>query len=369
MENFKCLVENSQLIKSDARTSSLYRDSFNNIIREVDPEAIYEVIKEDSNGLFYLLPLYTGALFVHRRFTEIYEFLQGIDLSGAACYDDFSNSKLIKYYYLSLKYLGKDTRDLYSLLLSNRERENKYSVAVLRNCIFDSQINQNIYYAVDDPVDVTGEEGARHAFYLGYINLVWGRYEEARGFLAHAGVLARSRVLNTAIRKCMIVCKVLLSDYSISYPFSPALKPYFSLIGVARRGDSEAFEELLSLYKEEFFSMNLYFVIRRCIKNLLLEGLRRISVCYSRITVESIGNILGSRIDYLLRAAVQKGVVKGYISDGIFYGGHSVSTPVDIGEAIREVIDLREAVKSKIHYPAIPALTYERVVELENANE
>lgn len=120
---------------------------------------------------------------------------------------------------------------------------------------------------------------------------------------------------------------------------------------------------------DEFFEMNLYFVIKRCIKNLLLEGLRKISVCYSRISVNDIGELLGMRVDYLLYTAIQGGVVKGRVEDEIFYAGSTMSSSVDMGEMIRETINLRKTICGMMQYPEIPVLTYEYVVEVENASD
>lgn len=369
MDLFQQLLEAGNEVKTDNKSMKFYMESFNQIIKEVGPEDIYEAIQQYNDYLFFLLPLFSGSLFVNRRYTEIHELLNGIDLSGSDISLDYFNSKLIKYYYNSLKHLGKDATEMYKLMVINSERENKYSVETLRNCILDLEINNNIYREVNDTVCGTNEEGALHAFFLGYVCLVRGEYEKSRSYLSHSSVLCRNGPLDLKIKKCMIVCKLLTSDYAIDYPFIVALQPYFSLIGAVKRGDVNLFNTILEQNMDEFFEMNLYFVIKRCIKNLLLEGLRKISVCYSRISVNDIGELLGMRVDYLLYTAIQGGVVKGRVEDEIFYAGSTMSSSVDMGEMIRETINLRKTICGMMQYPEIPVLTYEYVVEVENASD
>ena len=88
--------------------------------------------------------------------------------------------------------------------------------------------------------------------------------------------------------------------------------------------DKEIFYSLIEEYKSEYFKMNLCFIVRRLLRNLVQERLRKITVCYSRIKVDDISKILGTYIDYLIHKTIKEGYVQGFVQDGIFYGGNGV---------------------------------------------
>lgn len=362
MESFNQILETIQLLKYDERLIASYRQNFGTVVKAVDPETIYDAIQKLPDDLFILIPLYVGSLFTHHRFQEIYDFLQDIDLSGTDRHLDFFNGKLLKYYYLSLKHLGMEINDLYQLMATNKEYSNEYSVAVLTNCILDFQVNNNVYLSMETDI-ADSEECARYCFYNGIISLVHGDYRRALEFFNRSDILGKSRRLGQQIRKYTIVTKLLLGDYEILYPYSDELQPYFALIGVMKRADTPGFQHLLEEHKAEFFATNLYFVVRRLMSNLLLEGLRKISVCYSRIPQTEISRILGVNVDYLLHSTIKGKYIKGYVENGVFYSSHNTEDRVCLGERIRDVVNVRRMTVGMMTYPEIAPLTYEVVVE------
>ncbi|KAI4293159.1 26S proteasome regulatory subunit N3 [Pancytospora philotis] len=370
MENFKAVVEGMELFRDSDEMVDLYQGSFDSIVREVQPELILEAMQSFQGDSMVLAPLYAGALFEARRFQDIYDFLDGVDMSGADASPDYYNGKLLKYYYQCLKYLGKGIAPLYRLLVSNTEYRNEYSTSVLTNSILDYQINNGIYTKLPRAVGEAGApldpvEESRYAFYLGIIDLVRGDYEAALDAFSRADILNKSRAMELMLKKYFIVCKLLLSDYSIYYPYTEELTPYFSLIGVVRRAEIGAFHSIIEQHREEFASLNLYFVVRRLLSNLLQEGLRRVSVCYSRISVADISRTLGVDADYLLHSAISSKFIKGYVEHGVYYSKSGAGKATGIGESIREVIGVRKNIQDMMEYPAIVPLSYEVILEKE----
>lgn len=84
------------------------------------------------------------------------------------------------------------------------------------------------------------------------------------------------------------------------------MKPYFSLIGAVKRVELENFQKVLEEFKEEYFSMNLYFIVRRMINNVIQEGNYIITVWYSEIAIESIEMIC---IEYLIHKAIKDKII------------------------------------------------------------
>ena len=171
------------------------------------------------------------------------------------------------------------------------------------------------------------------------------------------------------IRKNMIICKLLMSDYEIFYPYTTKLKPYFSLIGAVKRAEISNFYSILDEYKEEFFGMNLYFIIRKLVGNVLHEGLRKIASSYSKISVADICSILQVNVDFLIHSMIKEKFIKGFVHDGIFYSSTYVPSRIHLGERIAEAVNLRKTIRSMMKYPEIVPLTYERVMEIELSKE
>ena len=84
------------------------------------------------------------------------------------------------------------------------------------------------------------------------------------------------------------------------------MKPYFSLIGAVKRVELENFQKVLEEFKEEYFSMNLYFIVRRMINNVIQEGNYIITVWYSEIAIESIEMIC---IEYLIHKVIKDKII------------------------------------------------------------
>ena len=110
-----------------------------------------------------------------------------MDLSGSDRSTDYFNGKLIKYYYLSMKYLGTSIDSLYRLKVTNKEYNNEYSVSVLTNSILDFQINNNIYQNISEEIH-DPEQRSLYAFYHGIINLVSGGYHQAVKYFDEADI-------------------------------------------------------------------------------------------------------------------------------------------------------------------------------------
>lgn len=362
------IIENIHEVASNEALYTVYRENFDRIIKDVDPDTIQHAMVMFPDHLMIIAPLHVGALFIRRDFQGIYDFTSGLNLANTARGFDFYNGKLLKYYYLSLKYLGKGIDPLYGILAINREYGNSYSVAILTNCILDFQVNNNIYQSIS--VDITDpEETGRYSFYHGIINLVRGKYRDALLFFNTADILLRDSTIELKIKKYTIICKLLLGDFSILYPYHPELKPYFALIGAIRRAELSVFKELLEQYKEELFSMNIWFVARRLLTNLLREGLRKISICYSRISVQDINTILGVNARFLILSCLRSKFIFGRVEGGIFYGESKRPEEPGVEMRIAEVIDVRKNIKSMVRYPEIVPLTYESYMEMLSKNE
>lgn len=364
MKSLAELAANLEGLEYDDILMQEYKDSYDAIIRTEDPEDIENLVKENPRYFLCIAPLLVGSWFMLHRFQDIYNLLCEIDLLGQDRHLDYFNGKLIKYYYQSLKFLGKPIDHLYTILSTNKEYGNEYSVAIATNAILDSQINNHIYTVLEESIS-DPEERCKYCFYLGIIYLVRGEYAKALRHFDESDILNNSKKVELYVKKYTIVCKLLLSDYSVFYPYEEELRPYFSLIGCVKRGDIETFYKLIDEHRDEYFRMNLYFIVRRLVQNLVQEGLRKITVCYSRIKVADINRILGVDVNYLIHKTIKEGYVRGYVEDGIFYSQNGDVYRTHCGEQIRRAVEVRRSIEKKMKYPEIVPLCYEKVFEGE----
>jgi hypothetical protein len=380
-------------------------DLFKRIIKEESTDNLLSLFNNHPEASCYICPLVLGSFFKDRKFEQILTFLKDSKINesfifGENRFLDFYTGRIVKYYYFALKHLNKNITQIYNVLASNKEYENKYTIAVATNCILDYQINNNIYEPIGEELlecnavgayttvgscndvsmcnvsgefnlsgekscNITGEWGAERArllFNLGVIYLVKGDCAKSLRLFDQSDILNKNSKLDLLIKKFTIICKLLLGDFSIFYPFMEELKPYFSLIGTIKRGQVKSFYSLLEEQKSEFFSLNLYFVIRRLLKVVAQVGIKKIAICYSRIKLDDISEILGFNVNYLIYKTIKDMEIKGFIQDGIFYSQQEEFYRYQCGNQIKKTIEVRNEVKSLMEYPEILPLNYEKAM-------
>lgn len=339
-----------------------YRNLFEETARTETPESISDFINKNPDSFFCIAPILTASLYHRERYQEILDYTRNIDLSGQNRSLDFFNGKLIKYFHLSLKHLDKPVDQLYRIMSTNKEYGNEYSIAITTNAILDSQINNHIYETIHQNI-VDREERAKYCIYNGIISLIKGRYEEALLNFDEGDIINVNTVNALLIKKYTIITKLMLGDCTVFYPYEDELKPYFSLIGCVKRGDMETFYKLIEEYKEEYFKTNLYFVVRRLTQKIALMGLKKITVCYSRIRIEDISKILRMNAESLVYKTLKDGDIKGFIEEGVFYSQNGGVMKNHCGELIRTAIEVRKDIGRQMKYPEIEPLCFEKVIE------
>lgn len=357
VSDFPALDENNE------KAVEYYKNNFYTVLKEESYDNIRKALDENPDYNLYLTPLLMGSLNYNHEFKLVYEILSTFDFNNTRRDSDYFHGKMLRYYYQSLKYLGMNITNLYALLIRNKEYGNKYCVSVLINCILDFQINNQVYAPLYADIE-DEEEKSRYCFYMGIIFLVEGEYKKALSYFDEAEILNKNGSIVLLLRKHMIVAKLLVSDFSIYYDYDENLIPYFSLIGAVKRGEVETFNNLLEEHIEEYFKSNLFYVLKRLIQNVIQEGLRKITVCYSRILVKDIDTILGVNVDLLLHKAISEGTVHGYVLDGIFYSHQTKRVFYRCNEKIRDVIETRKILKSRMSYPEIVPLSYEKIFDV-----
>ncbi|KAL6120532.1 hypothetical protein NUSPORA_02721 [Nucleospora cyclopteri] len=351
----------------------LYIDSFVEIVKSVDDSEKLLGMVKNANKPYELTVIYLGALFYRNKYKEVFEFTSKINLTGEKRETDFYNAKMIKYYYYSCRALNRVNIDeFYNLLATNREYRNRNSVQVLVNIIlsFNIEIKNYRYFGVEENLKVSSfetemvEEKALYNFLMGHCFLVRGFYRKSLQFLDEAEILNNRRSMGRNIKKLTIVCKLLLGEKVNFIGKESQMEAYEMLIDAVEGGEPKRIAEILQENKIEFFQMDLYHVIKRLTSNALREGIRRISQCYTRIRVETISEILGMKVDFILMKALQEKQIDCKVESGILISIKSrEKLTYDVYEQTRRVLSVREEINQLMEYPTVPVLNYERLMK------
>lgn len=372
MSEKECVAELVELLKqlntNMEQAMDQYKRRLRAFIANISHQSLDSLHFENELEQMAGYPIKLGILFFEGDFEKIVEIVNGnisSHLIGSTRAYDYFVGLIVRFFYLAKKNQGQDSSALFSLLVCNKELGNEYTVSVLTNCLLDMFISNKIFQRIENPIS-TASEQARYNYYNGMICMVEGDYSSGLRCFHTSVILSSSRCLTLMAEKCVILCMLLVSDYNIPYGYRSKLKAYFELISAVKKADMERFEGVLERNREEFLSQGLYFVAQRLSQNVMQEGMRKISLVYSRISCEDIAHVLRidrEGVEYLVSKTISKGVIKGRISDGVFYSLEKDKFTGDVGINVRDCIHLTKSIQEHMKYPAIEPLCYERIKE------
>lgn len=378
MEEDAYLKELKDIIKSlnVSREQSIdkYKRRMQVFIKYIPEEVLKNIELETEIERIAVYPIVLGVLFRKNNHKEIIDIVDKnliqLFVGEVRSYDYFI-SLIIRLYYLSRKSEKLDNSMLFGLLVSNKELGNEDSVSVITNCILDMLISNKIYQRIENNISSSVEQ-SRYNYYNGIISMVEGNYEEALELFHTSSILATSRSFALMVQKCIIVCMLLVSDYNIPYEYDTRLKPYFDLISAVKQADMIKFKNILEENREEFMEQNLYFVAKRLLRNVVQEGMRKISLVYSRIPCKDIAkqlNMTEEETIFLVQKTINQGYIKGKVENNVFLSLKDVKTGGDIGLSTRDCIQLTKNIQEYMKYPDIERLCYEKILKSNNENK
>lgn len=174
---------------------------------------------------------------------------------------------------------------------------------------------------VSFPESASNNQFCRYLFYLGRIQAVQLQYSEAYQRLTMA---ARKAPIYAAgfgrmVTKLTILVQLLMGDIPERAVFasSPSLGAYLALTTAVRTGDVRAFDGVLERYGDVFKSDANYSLVQRLGHNVLKTGLRKVSVSYSRVSLQEVASKLhlpsASAAEYICAKAIRDGVIEAKI--------------------------------------------------------
>ncbi|KAM0671866.1 26S proteasome non-ATPase regulatory subunit 3 [Ordospora colligata] len=335
-------------------------------IKNISIQELDAIVCQDELEQMAVYPIILGVLFKNGdvcRISRIIDEELLPCLIGNKRVHDYFVGLIVKFFYLARKSQGMDCSALFSLLVTNRELGNEHTVSVITNCLLDMLVSNKIFQRIQSKV-CTASEQARYSYYTGIISMVEGMYDEALRNFHTSVVLSSSKGLVDAAEKRIILCMLLNSNYSIPYKYKRGHKAYFELVSAVKRADLKTFEEVLERNKQEYVTQGVYFVARRLMQNVIQEGIRKISIVYSRISCNDIACLLGidaEEVEYVVKRTMRKGLVRGQVVDGVFYSMKETKNRCDIGIGIQDCVHLTRYIQEHMRYPAIEPLCYEKI--------
>lgn len=282
---------------------------------------------------------------------------------------DFFLSKILLAVYLTFRFLRRETSLFLTLLQINKELNNEDTIAVLSNIVIDMLYREKkfefipnyVLNAINDP-----EQQAIHNYYKGRLHLVNGEYGKAYHNFQGAMILSSDEVFVRYVEKCLIACMLLRSELILlrTYNWTRKTKRYFELYECIKSGNVYLYDDIMQKNKSFYAEDGLHSVLLRLYENVIREGVRKIGLCYKRISIKDMALLLNmgkEDVEFLLDKCIKEGFISGFVEDEIFNSENLRKESVYIGDRIKDAITTFNYIKGMMRYPKTKPLTYDNI--------
>lgn len=334
----------------------------------------------------YLILLVIVHLIDHKRYEESVSLstrlIEKMDGWNRRTLDPLS-SKVYFYYSRSYELVNRleDIRPkLLSLQRTATLRHNFDGQITLLNLLLRNYLTYNLYdmaykLAIKSGIkesNASSHELARYYYYLGRIKSIQMNYQEAYNDLQQAIRKAptnSAKGFRASVIKLSSIVQLLLGEIPEKSLFtqkglSHVLKPYMNLTASVRRGDLQEFQKCVNEYEDLFRKDKTISLINRMRNTVIMTGLRKINLAYSRINFADICDKLKLEspedAEYIVAKAIRDGIIDatidhegGYVQSKETYDVYSTDEPQkQFNKRIEQFIGIHnEAVKSMRYKP------------------
>lgn len=295
---------------------------------------------------------------------------------------DLLASKAFFYFSLSYERIGKLENIRAVLLTLFRTacvHQDEISQSVLLNLLLRNYLQYNLIEqahmlskCVDFPENASNNQTCRYSYYMGRILAIQLEYSQSCNQLKIAARKApqesSTNGFSVTVHKLIIIVQLLMGEIPerslFNTPeFRVPLTPYFHLTQAVRNGDLQRFNEVMTKYTTYFKTDKCFTLVQRLGHNVLKTGLKKISISYSRISLQDIADKLhlpsASSAEYVCAKAIRDNVIEAKIDHenawlitGSTTDLYSTSEPqISFHKRINYCLDVHnEAVKS-MRYP------------------
>lgn len=280
------------------------------------------------------------------------------NLSGLRRENDWIVCLIVKACFKSMKRFNDyDFRFFCNLLITNKKYENVKTSLALNNIVLKILIEKKMFYFARNYLSDDYKDDGKYNFYKGIIQCVSMEYEDA--LVSFRLAMALSDRYNNKIHKYECVTLMLLGRLGKSFKWNNNLCAYKEACDAVKMGDRKKLEAVLEEYKSVFWDDRTYFLVCRLHHLILQEGIRKISLVYSRISLKDVQEKY--RIpENLFRKFIDEKKIRGIIKNNVYISG-SIQ-PVNQELRLLDTLRLNERCLEKMSYPKIKKINYENYV-------
>jgi 26S proteasome regulatory subunit N3 len=215
-------------------------------------------------------------------------------------------AKTYFYYSRSFELAGKLSDVRGTLLAAHRTaclRHDEAGQAVLLNLLLRNYLEYNLFdqalklvTKTTFPENSSNNQWARYRYYLGKIKAIQLDYSEAFKHLEDALRKAPQNSatgFRVAVQKMATIVQLLIGEIPVRQTFyqpetREQLKPYLDVTEAVRAGELKVFSNVLTKHMVLFKQDRTYTLIARLRANVIKTSLRKISLSYSRISLQDV---------------------------------------------------------------------------------
>ncbi|KAM0674166.1 26S proteasome non-ATPase regulatory subunit 3 [Gurleya vavrai] len=333
----------------------------------------FESNQENESNAFLSSFLNLTILIKNKEYQKAKEIIEPLktELYGQKRKFDFIYSKIISYFYL-IKTNERNLNNInffFNILASNKENSNKECVSVLTNIVLDYLIKNCLFkecFIYFGNEILGSDEQSFNFYYKGRVFLVSGEYKKSAENFQKAMLLGNEKVFINYVEKFYIVCLLMTSDLGTlkKYKWKKDLCIFYELFECVKSGNTKLFDEAMKRNKEMYKKYFVYAILKRLYRNVVQEGMRKVGMCYSRISLEDISYLLNvdlENVEYLVLRSIAEERIKGKLKEYVFYGKECENEEIDYIGRIKNVFDSYDCMKKMMRFPKIKPLSYENI--------
>ena len=248
---------------------------------------------------------------------------------------------------------------------------------ILRSYFLQGLVDQAAKFVskVSFPETRSNAEFARYLFYVGIIKAVQLEYSESHSCLMQAIRKAPQTTalgFRRAATKASVIVELLIGEIpsrSVFNEFKAPMKPYLAIAEAVRKGDVNAFTQIIEKHEALFVKDRVWSLVRRLNQNVIKAGLRATATSYSRITLADIAAKLSLSSVEEAADVTAKAIVDGVIDAKINYekGWLESNWGEDVYSTNEPAKQLHKRIAYclQLHADAVKAMMYPDVNEIE----
>lgn len=257
--------------------------------------------------------------------------------------------------------------------------QNAIGQATVLNIIIRSYLQQNLYEQARNfiqkttfPESVSNNQYTRYLYYVGKIKAITLEYSEAAASLTQSqrkGPEFGAFGFRLQVQKLILIVQLLMGEIPNREIFSQKefqkpLYPYFQVVNTVKQGDMEKFKQLIDKYQRIFKADKVITLIMRLRHIVIIFGLKKINISYSKISLHDIMAKLSlesvEETEQIVAKAIRDGVIEAqinheqqYISSLPITDVYSTNDPQSVlHRRIKFCMDLRADAVKALTYPA-----------------